>query len=497
MVAWGAVSGSQYGGRWNPCSAKRSTSTQGCRTTLNNLNIIWSVDQFPVEWARTPSPPIDGDEGMGDQTPQGDAAAIQDIQQGNFPHKKRDAGADEPLRAATEELAAFSIRGRSQALARRADPKPDPKTAANSGTDATWPTYTGTVHFAATKPAVTTLPSDFTITAPPKTTQPPTSTLPCSFKPEDPDQGVDKAGCVCTVSGKTSTWPMVTFTPSGTKTVWGTADYCAYTAAPSNPAKITTDVSSWTSNCQACTLTGGIADAPTCTSVSQCTPTVAVPTFAVWAANRKLDIGDAQGTDNGTSLAKDMFKQLSSFCSGTSCDTGKYAKMSSVETVMGEDEEPLNPQMYWENAVFTDMNTLQAMLSAGLSTWTAASGKMCKEVEYEAEEDLTGSGCGKGPLPMKRRDNTTMMIMPRSVERVEKRCEDCDRPPATCHYKAYICSAPDLISKYPAAWTLTVPVLTSSQLSSSPTARAILTPTRSTLASTTARRILSTSSSAS
>lgn len=172
-----------------------------------------------------------------------------------------------------------------------------------------------------------------------------------------------------------------------------------------------------------------------------------MPTFAAWIANRKLDIGDAQGTDNGTSLAKDMFKQLSSFCSGTSCDTSKYAKMSNVETVAGGDEEPLKPQMYWENAVFSDMNTLQDMLSAGLSTWTAASGKMCQEVEYESEEDLTGVGCGKGPLPMKRSDNTTIMVTPRSVERIEKRCVDCDNPLPMCHYKAYICSAPDLISK--------------------------------------------------
>lgn len=144
-----------------------------------------------------------------------------------------------------------------------------------------------------------------------------------------------------------------------------------------------------------------------------------------------------------------MFKQLSSFCSGNSCDTGKYAKMSDIETVMGSgDEEPLKPQMYWDNAVFSDMDTLQTMLSAGLSTWTAASRKMCQEVEYEAPADETASGCGKGPLPMKRSDNSTIMVMPRSVERVEKRCdEDCVHPMPECHYKAYICSAPDSISK--------------------------------------------------
>lgn len=267
MLAWGAVSGSQYGGPWNPCSVKRQTSTAGCRTTLNNLNIKWQSGDVPVEWSRSPSP-IDGDEGTGDQNPQDDSAVIQDIQMGDFP-QKRDAVANDPVNTLIDELSTFSIRGRSQAIARRSDASP----AAGSGTDATWPTYTGSVKFTPTKAAATTLPSDFLTTAAPVTTQPPTSTIPCSFKGADPDEGVDQGGCVCTVSGSTTTWPMVSFTPSGTKSVWGTADYCAYTAAPSSPAKITTDVSSWTSNCQACTLTGGIADAPTCTSVAKCTPT--------------------------------------------------------------------------------------------------------------------------------------------------------------------------------------------------------------------------------
>lgn len=268
MVAWGASSSSQYGGPWNPCSVKRRTSTLGCRTTLDNLDIKWQAGDVPVEWSRSPSP-IDGDEGTGNEALQDDSAAINDVQMGNFPQRKRDAVAEVSTDTVVEQLSTFSIRGRSQAIARRSDASP----AAGSGTDATWPTYTGTVPFPTTKPVVTTLPSNFMTTAPPATTQPPTSTIPCSYKGADPDEGVDQGGCVCTVSGSTTTWPMVSFTSSGTKSLWGTADYCAYTAAPSSPAKITTDVSSWTSNCQACTLTGGIADAPTCTSVAKCTPT--------------------------------------------------------------------------------------------------------------------------------------------------------------------------------------------------------------------------------
>ena len=53
------------------------------------------------------------------------------------------------------------------------------------------------------------------------------------------------------------------------------------------------------------------------------------------------------------------------------------------------------------------------MLSLGISSWIAALNdatlQLCKEVEYEAEADETGSGCGKGPIPTAR--------IPRNIRR--------------------------------------------------------------------------------
>lgn len=447
-----------------------------------------------MTWPTLPAP-VDPSRG-GDDTDEEDEFAftasqeetlMQEYLRVDSSHKRRDnfeLGLDSLEPSSTT---AFTIRGQSQALAARG-------TASGSSSLPEVPTYTGSVAFPTTLRDVENISSAWLATAAHGTptgsliTQAPASTPQCTFQEANPDEGVDQGGCKCTSNGQTTLWPMLSFTASGTKTAWGTADYCAYTTIPGNPKAITTDVASWTSNCQACTLTGGIADAPTCTQVQSCTPTTPVPTFAAYVANRKLDIGDAHGTDNGTALAKDMFKQLSSFCTGgtsNTCDTSKFAKLSDVETVLDGNEEPLKPQMYWENAVFSDMKVLEEMLSAGLSSWIAASNKMCREVEYKADEPVLATGCGSGPLTMRRSDNTTMVITNYAAE-LSKRCgNDCTHTEPTCLYKAWICDAPDLISEYllPARRSRPSLLMMPLQRSSSQTER-IRTRTRSTSAST-------------
>lgn len=92
----------------------------------------------------------------------------------------------------------------------------------------------------------------------------------CSLRNEDPDQGINAQGCIC---GST-TLPLLTV-PSATHQ----DQSCSYTAFPTSsvPDPISIMSTTYTSNCQACTKTGGIADSPTCTTLTGCTPTSATP----------------------------------------------------------------------------------------------------------------------------------------------------------------------------------------------------------------------------
>ena len=108
-------------------------------------------------------------------------------------------------------------------------------------------------------------PTGCAITAPPA----PTSSLHCSLQNEDPDQGITARGCVC----GSATLPLLTITSVTEET-----QSCAYTTLPlSAPNPISIETVTYTSNCKACTLVGGIADTPTCTAVKGCTTSTTNP----------------------------------------------------------------------------------------------------------------------------------------------------------------------------------------------------------------------------
>ena len=103
------------------------------------------------------------------------------------------------------------------------------------------------------------------------------------------------------------------------------------------------------------------------------------------------------------------------------------------------------------------------MLSVGISTWIAALNnpdlKLCKEVEYEAEADPTGKGCGKSPISLDRLRKKTLrdsgeVIWKRgdldsneTIGGLDERCvADCGKP-RLCHYTVRTCKAPSEISK--------------------------------------------------
>ena len=113
-------------------------------------------------------------------------------------------------------------------------------------------------------------------TSAPSSTTPtptPTPTPQCTLQNEDPDQGIFTQGCVC---GST-TLPLLNLTSATAD-----AQSCAYTALPTttevNPITILT--STYTSECQVCTLIGGIADTPTCATITGCQNTTPPPTPA-------------------------------------------------------------------------------------------------------------------------------------------------------------------------------------------------------------------------
>ncbi|KAI0837778.1 hypothetical protein F5Y06DRAFT_304212 [Hypoxylon sp. FL0890] len=297
---------------------------------------------------------------------------------------------------------------------------------------------------AATSSTTTSVPASITAAPTPS----------CELHNEDPDQGIDQAFCLCDKSITLSVLPATT----------AQSESCAYKSIPSaTSARMTVTIPTqvWTSNCAACTLVGGIADAETCTSVTGCIPTAAPsPTIAAWVGNLStIDIGNAEDGNGGKDLANEMFGKLKSMCSGSTCK-GDHVEMDNVETIISNGEDPLKPAMYLQDAKFSSPAILDKMLSVGISAWISALNdptlNLCKDVEYESDADETGSGCGKGPIPTSRlrrkvrRDNGAVLWerggLAAEESRLAERCLDgCDRP-MVCHYSARMCSSPDEIT---------------------------------------------------
>jgi hypothetical protein len=174
----------------------------------------------------------------------------------------------------------------------------------------------------------------------------PGPTLSCLLHNQDPDQGIVQAYCLCNDS--------ITLAPLPATSAQ--SESCAYSTMPGISASeaITTQTQVWTTNCQACTIIGGVADQETCTPVSGCKPTLApVPTIAAWIGNLStIDIGNAEDGNGGKDLAQEMFTKLKGSCdaSNRTCKSTP-AVMDNVEAVLLDGEEPLKPAMYFQDAV--------------------------------------------------------------------------------------------------------------------------------------------------
>ncbi|KAI1205459.1 uncharacterized protein F4807DRAFT_471133 [Annulohypoxylon truncatum] len=195
-----------------------------------------------------------------------------------------------------------------------------------------------------------------------------------------------------------------------------------------------------------------------------CTPTAppAKPTIISWVANvGTIDIGDADdGIDGNQKLATEMFGKLSKMCDSNGCK-GDHQEMDNVEAGIADGEEPLKPAMYIDAFQYTNLDTFKQMLSVGLGSWISALNNtglnLCHKVEYEADADETGSGCGQGPIPTRRirrkvrRDDRTVLwerdgLVQEEKRALDERCLDNCGQPMVCHYTARMCNAPDSIT---------------------------------------------------
>ncbi|KAI0198381.1 hypothetical protein F4808DRAFT_436186 [Astrocystis sublimbata] len=284
--------------------------------------------------------------------------------------------------------------------------------------------------------------SSFKTSFSPTTT--PTPTISCRLQNQDPDMGINSRYCVCEES---ITAPILGSTLAQ-------SELCAYTATPTTTQTISRPTHTYTAGCDACTIVGGIADSPTCTTIEGCAPTI-----TAWVGNLdSIDIGDAEDGNGGKDLAMELFTKLRPVCGDMGCDTEHLtATMDNVETLLTDGSEvPLKPAMRLSDAEYNnDPEIFERMLSLGIATWVSTINQnqdmFCQEVEYEADEDFSGSGCGTGPIPQDRlrrtvhRDTGAVLWQRDDVAALEERCRDFCDAPVTCKYHGRVCRAPRLV----------------------------------------------------
>ena len=195
----------------------------------------------------------------------------------------------------------------------------------------------------------------------------------CTVHHADPGQGLD-AFCLC----DGTTLPITTPKPFTAE-----SQSCAYTKMPDKPpaSPITKATTTYTKNCEACTLVGGMADKPTCTKVKDCKPTEPPkPQYTVKFSNNYIQIGDANLMGDKV-FAKEIFDGLSDLCpyNAPGCgskDPGLVVK--GMETIVEPD--PSNyPEEMEVTFTITDSNygveSREPMLAYAIATWQRISEK--------------------------------------------------------------------------------------------------------------------------
>jgi hypothetical protein len=218
-------------------------------------------------------------------------------------------------------------------------------------------------------------PADSTIT--------PAPTMSCQLHNEDPDQGINQAYCICDSS--------ITLSPLSVPPTGRQSDSCAYSTMPGTSAAevVTTEAVTYTNNCQACTLIGGIADTPTCTSVSGCIPTQALA--QVQAGSSPVHVGTLTGSALYTSISsalETLCPPVTQTTTSTQCEsTGRVIRGISYIVDEGlETDGELTVRA--EASAYNETSLRDAMIhSAALTAFQASiATKNCYNESYIVEE---------------------------------------------------------------------------------------------------------------
>lgn len=216
-------------------------------------------------------------------------------------------------------------------------------------------------------------------TSAPKPTRAPS----CKLQKADPDQGIKGPLCVC----DSSTLPILS---SNLATATGPDASCAYSTMPGRTAVLkitTTAMGPATTNmaiCQVCTPQGVNQDS--CTKIPNCAPEKAAVT--VQAGTKPVHVG----TLTGTSLYSSISSALETLCPTVS-QTTSMTKCSETDTVSIKnipyvDQDTLEYgklDITVKDSQYNVTSLRDAMIhSAALTAQHSATGKNCKEANYQS-----------------------------------------------------------------------------------------------------------------
>ena len=217
----------------------------------------------------------------------------------------------------------------------------------------------------------------------PTPTASPTPTPPaqvkCDQQNEDPDQGIEQQGCICSQGTVTKTLPLFT---TG-------VDYdssCAYTDLATKTIAITQDWGSPYTNtaiCSACTPTTDFGVGK-CTSLPDCLPQTPSATLQVGSSPVPV------GTLTSQALYTSISSAIATLCpaTATQCDQETQIKIPDISYVE-EDSLMTDGELIVQidSSGYNDSSILRSLIGmAAQSFASSATGKNCADVSYTVEE---------------------------------------------------------------------------------------------------------------
>ncbi|TVY45905.1 hypothetical protein LSUB1_G000483 [Lachnellula subtilissima] len=206
----------------------------------------------------------------------------------------------------------------------------------------------------------------------------------CSLHEADPDEGVDKAFCLC----NSSTLPILSVDLA---TATGPDASCAYTTMPGASATITTNTalgpaSTNSALCQVCSL--AVVNEDSCTTIPNCLPQAAQA--SVQAGSSPVHVGTLTGTALYTSVSSALEKlcpPVTQTNSATKCSETDTIKIGNIQAVEDESLTTGELDVTVKSSSYNATSLRDAMIqSAALTFQNSATGKNCYNATYTTEE---------------------------------------------------------------------------------------------------------------